>query len=150
AAPFLSQIDWSRPWLAPFREIAAPIVRADDWRHAINAAAAALNLRNHRGLALRFVPQSQLPSGTAYETYISETGCVPTRDNLHDFFNALVWLSYPLTKVRLNALQAEAIAQSKERQGRGRLRDAITVFDENAALFICHEPRFIDDLRGHR
>src|SRR5690606_10219365 len=91
-----------------------------------------------------------LPAGVAYETYISDTGCIPTRDNLHDFFNALVWLSYPKTKARLNALQAEAIAQAGTTQVRGRLRDAITVFDENAALFICRDTRFIDYLREHQ
>jgi len=50
----------------------------------------------------------------------------------------------------LNALQAEAIAQAGTTQVRGRLRDAITVFDENAALFICHDTRFIDCLREHQ
>jgi hypothetical protein len=42
--------------------------------------------------------------------------CIPTRDNLHDFFNGLIWLHWPLLKQRLNALQAAEIA----RQGVGR------------------------------
>ena len=63
---------------------------------------------------MRFVPQAELPAGIAYETFISETGGVPTRDNLHDFFNALVWLTYPKIKVRLNAMQALEIERRKQ------------------------------------
>jgi len=85
-----------------------------------------------------FVPQSDLPEGTAYEQHIFTSGCVPTRDNLHDFFNGLVWLRFPSTKRRLNQLQAAQIAQaSLDRAGspvRGPVRDALTLFDENAAL----------------
>ena len=55
---------------------------------------------------MRFVPQSFLPAGQAYEQFIFETGTVPTRDNLHDFFNGLCWLRFPKTKQKLNQLQA--------------------------------------------
>jgi hypothetical protein len=86
----------------------------------------------------RFVPQSGLPPGAGYEQHIFTTGCVPTRDNLHDFFNGLVWLRFPLTKRRLNQLQAEQIAQADitkaSSQVRGPVRDALTLFDENTAL----------------
>lgn len=149
AASFLAQIDWNQPWLAPFRAIATPIVQSADLRSALNTAAEGQNLQNHRNLPIRFVPQSDLPPGLAYETFISETGCVPTRDNLHDFFNALIWLSYPLTKARLNALQAAAIIQAHGTSVRGRLRDAITIFDENAAVFIAHDESLVEDLRSH-
>jgi hypothetical protein len=47
---------------------------------------------------------------TAYEEFIGATGCVPTRENLHDFFNGLVWQTFPLIKRELNALQAAQIA----------------------------------------
>ena len=70
----------------------------------------------------------------AYEAFIFEHGCVPTREGLHDFFNALVWARFPLAKRRLNALQAAEIAQAGVGQVRGKVRDAITVLDENAAL----------------
>lgn len=149
ATSFLAQIEWSQPWLLPFREIAALIVQADDWRHAIDAAAKARDLRNHRGLPLRFVSQSELPVGIAYETFISETACIPTRDNLHDFFNALIWLAYPQTKARLNALQATAIAEAGTTAVRGRLRDALTIFDENAAIFMHANEKSVSAL-GNR
>ena len=81
-----------------------------------------------------FVPQSDLPVGMAYEQFIFESGQVPTRDSLHDFFNGLCWLRFPKTKLRLNALQADQIARTGIQPVRGPARDALTVFDENAAF----------------
>lgn len=83
---------------------------------------------------VRFAPQSDLPDGEPYEARIFRTGEVPTRDNLHDFFNGLVWLHFPQTKRRLNALQAAEIAQHGVGTTRGPLRDALTLFDENGAV----------------
>jgi hypothetical protein len=85
---------------------------------------------------VKFVPQSSLPAGTAYEQYIFDTGRVPTRDGLHDFFNGLCWMQFPQTKKRLNQLQAAQIAESGIQPVRGPARDALTVFDENAAFFV--------------
>ena len=86
------------------------------------------------------MPQNELPEGTAYEQHIFDTGNVPTRENLHDFFNGLVWLRFPHTKRRLNQLQAAEI----ERAGgvgplRGPARDGLTLFDENAAVLQAPE-----------
>ncbi len=147
---FFDLIDWQRPWLAPFRATAESIVRSPDWRAAINAQAALLGLKNHRGLPIHFVPQASLPHGMAYEAFISATGGVPTRENLHDFFNALVWLTFPQIKVQLNALQAAEIAKSDVIPAvRGRVRDAATIFDENAALLVVRDATTIDALRAH-
>jgi len=84
---------------------------------------------------VQFVLQSALPAGEAYEAFIYRTGQVPTRDGLHDFFNGLCWLHFPLTKRRLNQLQAAQIAESGIQPVRGPARDGLTVFDENAAFF---------------
>ncbi len=83
---------------------------------------------------VRFVPQSALPTGVAYEQFIFDTQQVPTRDGLHDFFNGLCWLHFPATKTKLNQLQAAQIAQTGIQPVRGPARDALTVFDENAAF----------------
>jgi hypothetical protein len=83
------------------------------------------------------VPQAELPAGTAYEQHIFDSGRVPTRDGLHDFFNGLCWLHFPLAKTKLNQLQAEQIAQTGIQPVRGPARDALTVFDENAALLVA-------------
>ena len=83
---------------------------------------------------VRFVAQNELPDGMAYEQFIFTTRSVPTRDNLHDFFNGLVWTRFPHTKQRLNQLQAQVIAAEGVQAVRGPLRDALTVFDENGAV----------------
>jgi hypothetical protein len=80
------------------------------------------------------VPQSELPKGQAYEAFIHAQQRIPTRDNLHDFFNGLCWLRFGRSKRRLNQLQAQEIARQGVGQERGALRDALTVFDENALL----------------
>lgn len=153
-APFFACVDWQRPWLAHLRGIATRVLEAPDWRCAINAIASEMDLSNHRGLPIHFVPQSCLPADTAYEQFISATGGVPTRDNLHDFFNALIWLTFPKIKIQLNALQA---AEIERREGtnescarRGAVRDAATIFDENAALLVVRDETLIVALREHR
>ncbi len=83
---------------------------------------------------VRFVPQTELPPGQAYEDFIFKQRQCPTRDGPHDFFNALCWMVFPQTKTRLNQLQAAEIARAGVQTVRGPLRDALTVFDENAAL----------------
>jgi hypothetical protein len=124
-------IDWSAPWLAPWRGLGQPLalhLQSDLLVHS------ALQTAAPPGAPVVFVPQSDLPQGTAYEQHIWDTRRVPTRDNLHDFFNGLVWLQFPRTKRRLNQLQAQAIAADGVQAVRGPLRDAVTVFDENGAL----------------
>lgn len=157
-AGLFDEIDWTRPWLAPYRSLAAPIIQAADWRVALNEHAATMGIANHRGLPIHFVPQASLPHGVAYEAFISATGGVPTRENLHDFFNALVWLSFPRVKVQLNALQAaeiEKVAKCEINPAgshvrRGRVRDAATIFDENAALLVVSDEGLIEKFRSHR
>ncbi|GGY44253.1 DUF3025 domain-containing protein [Pseudoduganella albidiflava] len=149
----LPAVDWSRPWYDAVRA-AAGAVDPRDVIGTFSARAAALELVNHAGLPIRFVPQAALPEGTAYEEHIGATGCVPTRDNLHDFFNGLVWLSFPLIKRELNALQAAQIARDGIRGERGPARDAATLFDENAALLVVPDTApghaLADALRNHR
>lgn len=91
--------------------------------------------------------QAQLPSGTAYESYIAQTGCVPTRDNLHDLLNGLIWLRHGALKRRMNRLQAAAIARDGKGPHRGPLRDALTLFDENGAWWHNPDPVLLQALR---
>ena len=138
-------IDWSRPWLAPLATAGA---RAAARVLGGASVAAALNQERqeqescaqHPEAGFAFVSQAQLPEGTPYERFIYETRSIPTRDNLHDFFNGLIWLHYPQTKRLLNQWQARAIEQQSPGDPRGPLRDAITVFDENGALLIAPAP----------
>ena len=86
------------------------------------------------GFPVLFLPLSELPEAVAYEQHIFDTGCVPTREGLHDFFNGLAWLQFPLTKKRLNQLHVAQIAQTGIQPVRGPARDGLTLFDENAAV----------------
>lgn len=148
AQPEFGKIDWQAPWLQDWQALAKEVTGAG-WRAALNAKAAELDLCNARGLPLRFVAQQDLPEGAAYEAFIGETGAVPTRANLHDFFNALVWLRYPAIKRGLNAIQASELAANGVGQVRGKTRDRATVFDENAVLFACADAALAQALRAH-
>ena len=125
-------IDWQVPWLQDLRATGQAVLLREaggaSVAQALNADAAVAST------GVRFVPQAALPAGEPCERHIHQTGTVPTRDNLHDFFNGLVWLRFPHTKRRLNQLQAQAIAADGVQAVRGPLRDAVTVFDENGAL----------------
>lgn len=129
----LTDIDWAAPWLAPWRArgeaVAQRVSAGEPLPQALNQATL-----SWPPLPVRFVAHSQLPAGVAYEQHIFDSGCVPTRDGLHDFFNGLVWLQLPLTKTRLNQLQAAQIAHSGIQPVRGPARDGLTLFDENAAF----------------
>jgi hypothetical protein len=97
---------------------------------------------------LRFVAQDELPPGAAYEAHIAASGAVPTRTNLHDFFNAAIWFAYPRIKAALNARQARQIAADGIQPSRGGVRDALTLFDENAVLLACADRSLSDALRA--
>lgn len=134
----LEAIDWQASWLAPYaqvgRAVAASVATGASVHGALNAYPAP------GGAPVRFVPQSDLPAGEAYECYIFNSKLCPTRDGLHDFFNGLAWHHFPLTKKRLNHLQATQIAADGIGQVRGPVRDALTVFDENAAFLTAPQP----------
>ena len=125
----VADIDWTMPWLADWRAVGEPLAQGI-------AAGASLHeaLNAHAHCPVRFVPQSALPAGSAYEAFIRDMAQVPTREGLHDFFNALCWMHFPQAKQQLNRLQAAEIARDGVQGQRGPVRDAITVFDENALL----------------
>jgi len=128
--PAVAAIEWAAPWLAPYRDPGEAVARTIAPSGSIAAA-----LQAAKPPAVPdFVTQDALPEGQAYEAHIFRTRTVPTRDNLHDFFNGLVWLAFPETKRRLNELQAAEIARAGVGATRGPLRDALTLFDENGAV----------------
>ena len=133
---FFDGLDWSQSWFASVCPAAQSVIAADDWRVQINALATLAQVVTHRDQLLTFVPQESLPEGVAYESHISATAEVPTRENLHDFFNSLVWLTFPKIKRQLNALQATQIITLGVGKSRGPARDAATIFDENSAILV--------------
>jgi hypothetical protein len=142
-ASLASALETPSPWLSPYLTVAQQVVQAG----SSSSVADALNVaRGGITGVLPFVEQSTLPAGEPYEAFIARTGSVPTRDNLHDLFNGLVWLRYPRSKRRLNVLQAQQIALNGATGARGRLRDALTLFDENAAVLLA-PTALVDALR---
>jgi hypothetical protein len=148
-----ADIDWSTPWFSQF----AP--RGARWQRAalqslaallaeMNADARQCGYTTGRGARLSFIAQHELPSGVTYEAHIAATGRVPTRHNLHDFFNALSWFQFPRIKAALSARGTAAIDALGVGPTRGSTRDALTVFDENAVLFACSDQALAAALRA--
>ena len=79
------------PWLAPYRAcgraVALDVLDGQSVAQALNAALPARLVAMPGERWLRFVAQTELPEGEAYEAFIARTACVPTRDNPHDLFN---------------------------------------------------------------
>ena len=140
-APWFQALNLEAPWLQPYRP---HLPTALDLLHqgqgvaqVLNALASVQVKAGGPAPSVRFVAQADLPAGEPYERFIWEQRQVPTRDNAHDFFNGLAWLVFPHTKARLNELQAGQIAARGVGATRGALRDALTLFDENAALMMA-------------
>ena len=70
----LEAIDWSAPWLEPFSHVGPQVAQQVQGGEPVHRALQAATLP---GPVVRFVPQSELPGGTAYEQYIFDTGRVP-------------------------------------------------------------------------
>ena len=130
----LAAIDARQPWFQPYAEW------LDTARQAVQAGESAATVlsglrdRCRADAGPQFVGASDAPPSEAYEAFVARTGGVPTRDNLHDFFNGLVWLRFGQAKRCLNQLQSAEIARAGVGSVRGALRDALTLFDENGAV----------------
>ena len=144
----LTNVDWSAPWLTPVAGLGRTVAASGDWRKSLNRLAAAANVCNSNSQRITFC-EAEATTEEAYETYIARTGCVPTRANLHDFFNALIFLRFPSAKAQLNRLQSASIARDGVRAVRGPVRDAATLIDENAVLVVTDRPDIVESLRGH-
>jgi hypothetical protein len=145
-----------RPWLLPYAAWIDTLWPQGDAPDPVRLLGHLNRLAHERGLAtqaghpVRFVDAREFacgagsPHGHAYETIIAGTGAVPTRTEgtgaLHDLFNALAWLRFPRTKSVLNALQAAQIGRDGIGARRGAVRDAVTIFDENALIWACDDP----------
>lgn len=148
---FWRAVDWQRPWLAPYRALGEAVCADLEGGSSVAAA-----LNRHAGARapvlaagpLRFVAHEALPEGEAYEAFIHRSVQVPTRDNLHDLFNGLVWIVFAPLKRRLNELQAAEIERLGIGATRGPVRDALTLFDENAVLWQA-PPELVEALRAH-
>jgi len=75
---------------------------------------ASASVVNCKGLPISFIEQTECASGIGYEQLINTRGQVLTRsNNLHDFFNAMVWHTFPQFKVLVNEMHIAFKKQSK-------------------------------------
>ena len=155
-----------QPWWSGFRPELLGLLNEpfESFLQGANGFAKTHGLTSARGSPLQFVAQGALSAqdlAMGYEAFIAQTGAVPTRDLRHDRLNALVWLSASRSKRRLNALHEDALLVSSleaqtcdtsrtkqlttakaasthgSRGGRGALRDALTLLDENLMVIAC-------------
>lgn len=117
----------------------------------LNALAAERGIVSGSGTPLRFVVPGA--SGMSYEERAYWLGEVETRPgNWHDCFNALAWLTYPLTKAALNARHHESLQEHREVSPgrRGPLRDALTQFDECGVAVLSPSLELWKGICAHR
>ncbi|WP_374339195.1 DUF3025 domain-containing protein [Leeia sp.] len=116
-----------------------------DW---LNHHAMLHGLCNQHGIPLRFVQQDAPLSALAFEQQIDQCGTIPCRPrHWHDWFNALIWLRFPLSKAILNQLHVQAGDSARQR---GRLRDALTLFDECGIIIRYRDPILARALQQHQ
>lgn len=135
---------YASPLFAPLRPWLAQLPAEPD-THALAALAQGRPILTENGREVRFVPPQA--DGLAYECRIWESGEVETRpDNWHDFFNALVWLTFPQTKIALSASHVRAMTPAGA--ARGNVRDALTHFDECGIAVLSSQPELLDLVRN--
>lgn len=105
---------------------------------------------NFEKLPIRFVEQACLPESEAYESFIANTGKIPTRDNHHDLLNGLIWLNFPQTKAVFNELHAKDILRHGIHNARTALRNALTVFDENGGIVVSSDKLLLEQLQAFK
>lgn len=71
-------------------------------------------------------------------------------ENWHDFFNALIWLKFPLTKIALNQLHFKSAKNRPKGSNRSTLENRITQFDECGAIIISNNKFLLDLIREHK
>lgn len=141
------------PWMRSFVEpLACLAPLPPDGRIArLDAWARDRGLRSGSGRRLRFVPDDA-PGGARvpYERRVHDEGEVAVRTGApghrHDLYNALMWLAWPRSKARLNALHVAAAGAPEA--PRGRVRDALTLLDENGAVWLSTDPSLDAALRA--
>ena len=110
----------------------------------------ASRIANFKKLPIHFVEQACLPEGEAYESFIANTGKIPTRDNHHDLLNGLIWLNFPQAKAVLNERHAKDILRHGIHNARTALRNALTVFDENGGIVVSSDRLLLEQLQAFK
>lgn len=100
---------------------------------------------NANGHAISFAAQNMDPGAYGYEAQIFSTGAVPTRpDNIHDLFNALAWVSFPLSKAAINRRHIAVRENLADGKNRNPVQDALTLFDESGVIVVSDRPDLLE------
>lgn len=101
------------------------------------------SVTNKRKKPITFVPQIETNKNfeQQYETMIYQMGEVQTRlSSWHDFFQVLVWCTFPKIKAELNAMHFNAASQrlknNPDNKQRSHLENFLTLFDECGAIIV--------------
>lgn len=144
------------PMFAPLASYGAALAGFSEWPplSALQALVTARQVTNSRGEPLRLVPAE--PQAGPYEERIYSCAELAVRErNWHDFFNVLAWLIYPRAKAGLNerhfhAAQRERESNAASQGNRGRVRDALTTFDESGAIVTSLDAELLAELSAFR
>lgn len=105
------------------------------------------------GLKLKAVQQTDKSQYfiDSYESRIFLKNELQTRlKNWHDYFNAMVWLSFPKTKSVLNKIHYKAAKKRSSGSNRSAIENAITLFDECGIIIISDKPELLEMIRNHQ
>ena len=149
-------MDWQQAkqrFPAPFFDsLRAPLEQliADTaWPGIARLNACAAGIKNFRGRSIRFVANDEAAVAPHYETRIAESGEIATRENWHDFFNAVSWLAFPEAKSAISEMHARILSArgGKELRNRSSPRDVLTLFDEGGIIVISRDESLLDLIR---
>lgn len=138
----------SFPWLWPYGMDSAwhgdAANEAGFVSYALNAERQLVNVRIGEQVGEKipqFVQSIDTLGALEYERRVYQ-GHIPTRDISHDWYNGQVWLKFAGFKALINSRHItdseDTTVQSAN--GRSRLRDALTLFDESGALLLTTNP----------
>ncbi len=115
----------------------------------LNLLATRRTLTNQGGLPICFVAPPDDESAH-YETRIADTGEIATRENWHDFFNAMQWLTFAKSKAMISAKHAALLALRGEAEAKARSipRDVLTLFDEGGIVVASADESLLDCVRN--
>jgi len=137
---------------APFDSIREPLARLTEdteWPDIARLNTLAAGINNFRGRQIRFVANEDASNTTHYETRIAEAGEIATRDNWHDFFNAMSWLAFPKAKSAISEMHSRFINARGVHEARERSapRDVLTLFDEGGIIVASRDQSLLDLVR---
>ena len=113
-----------------------------------------LQSANHKNLC--FIEQSTIPGPDEqpYEIRAHQSGEILTRvNNWHDFFQVMIWCSFPQTKKLINAMHFSAIQERLSKNPssttRSPVENTLTLFDECGAIIVSSSNEYLDMIKNH-